>query len=448
MFLELFKSLLFKYYVGNEPDRWFRLIRSIPPEFVKKAQGRDFKAVVKLVAERSPFYREKFKKLGIDPRSVEKPSDLGEFYTTSKDLLENPPEAFLCGTPRIGFETTGTSSNKNKRIFFSQEEIDSIAKDAPAGLLLLGLRRGDKVCSTMHSSFWNAGFTIREAMRHFDCFYVNADKLPPIEFYERAQSYKFDAIVCEPSWLVLYTELCKQRGGFWPIKFFLVGGENMTEHARRFVEEAWNCNVFIGYGMTETFGSVGVECPSKMGYHINEFHNWCEILKPDADGYGELVVTTLQRSTMPLLRYRTSDVTRLIDEPCTCAIPNIRRIAKIRGRSDEMINCGMGNISPPIFEYAFDGIQGITNDWQVAVKKDGPLDLIEFRFEIANGSSAAELEKVVTDQFKTRYPDYWRNVEMGLYKLACRFEPRGTLRKKQKLIKVVDERHELWESKI
>jgi phenylacetate-CoA ligase len=447
MLFELFKNALLKHYVGSDPERWFGLIKRLDPAYVRMHQAREFKKTIRLVAEKSPFYREKFRKLGIDPRAVEKPEDLGNFYTTSKDLLENPPEAFLCGSPRMGFETTGTSSNKNKRVYFGQREIDSIAKDGVPGLLLLGLRQGDKVCSTMHSSFWNAGFTIRETMRHFDCFFVNADKLPPQEFYDRAVLYGFDAVICEPSWLVLLTEIAKKRG-FWPIKFFLAGGENMTEHARRYVEEAWNCDVFLGYGMTETFGSIGIECPAKRGYHVDEFHNWYEILQPDKDGYGELVITTLERSVMPLLRYRSADVTRLIDEPCTCRVPRIRRIGKILGRADEMINCGMGNISPPVFEHAFEGIQGITNDWQVSIQKDGTLDKVEFRLETAEGHDAAEVEQRVLAQFKERYPDLWRNTEMGLYKLAIRMEPKGTLRVKQKLKKVVDERRELWEGKI
>ncbi len=447
MIQDVLRHLLIKYYVGTDPDRWFRLIRSIPREIVEKAQRREFKRLINLVAQKSPFYREKFRQLDIDPRFIEKPSDLGDFYTSSKDLLDNPPESFLCGKPEIGFETTGTSSNKNKRIFFSRSELRDIAKDSPAGLLLLGMRAGDKVVSTMHSSFWNAGMTIQEALRNFDCFFVNADKLPPDEFYERAKLYKFDVVICEPSWLVLLSDIAKKKGT-WPVKFFLVGGENMTEEARRYAENIWHSDVYIGYGMTETFGSAGVECPAKRGYHINEFQNWYEILNPDEDGYGELVITMLQRRCMPLIRYRTSDVTRLVDEPCTCQIPSVRRIGKIRGRSDELINCGMGNISPPIFEHAFEGIQGITHDWQVAVVKDGPLDVIEFRLELANGTDPHELEKTITAQFKERYPDYWRNIEMGLYRLAYKFQAPGTLRTRQKLIKVVDERHELWNSTI
>ncbi|MBI4870451.1 MAG: phenylacetate--CoA ligase family protein, partial [Candidatus Riflebacteria bacterium] len=254
-------------------------------------------------------------------------------------------------------------------------------------------------------------------------------------------------VVCEPSWLVLLTELA-QKKGFWPLKFFLVGGENMTEQARRLVEKAWNCDVFLAYGMTETFGSLGLECPVKRGYHVDEFHNWYEIYKPDQDGYGELVITNLQRNVMPLIRYRSADVTRLIDQPCTCPMPNIRRIGKILGRADELINCVMGNISPPIFEYAFEGIPSITNDWQVGILREEPLDLIEFRLELQEGAEPAATEQAVVTQFRDRYPDFARNIDMGLYKLGVKLHPKGTLRTRQKLKKVVDERKALWEGKM
>ena len=112
----------------------------------------------------------------------------------------------------------------------------------------------------------------------------------------------------------------------------------------------------MGYGQTETFGQIGSECPAKRGYHVDDFNLCCEIVDCGDDGYGELVYSTLSRTVMPLVRYRSTDITRFLEEPCTCVLKAARRLAKIRGRSDEMVNCGMGNLSPWFFEQLLDDL--------------------------------------------------------------------------------------------
>src|SRR5439155_12224186 len=116
----------------------------------------------------------------------------------------------------------------------------------------------------------------------------------------------------------------------------------------RSVERAWGAPLFLSYGQTEAFGSLGLECREQHGYHRNDLHFLFEIDAADQTGQGELVYTTLTREVMPLIRYRSSDVTHLIDEPCACGL-FARRIAKIHGRADEMVVCGMGNVGPWVF---------------------------------------------------------------------------------------------------
>jgi len=119
----------------------------------------------------------------------------------------------------------------------------------------------------------------------------------------------------------------------------------------------------MSYGQTETFGQIGSECPAQHGYHIDDFNLYSEIVDKGADGYGELVYSTLSREVMPLIRYRSTDITALIDGARVRGSLSVtRRLAKIRGRSDEMINCGMGNLSPWFFEQLLDDLPGITRD--------------------------------------------------------------------------------------
>ena len=111
------------------------------------------------------------------------------------------------------------------------------------------------------------------------------------------------------------------------------------------------------------------------------------------------MVTTLSRRTMPLIRYRVRDVTRFIDEPCPCGA-TIRRMAKIRGRRDEMVVMGAGNMYPEIFERVLHDVEGISENWQVAVRQEGVHDILEFRLELTNGMSPSTVENAVRKNLK------------------------------------------------
>ena len=288
----------------TSPERARRLLAAgASPSLLSRMQAARFRQTVRLVAARSPFYREQFKRLGIDPRAVRTPTDLGDFYTTGEDLRSYGAEAFLTGRADTAFETTGTTSPVPKRVFFSQRELESVGLSGALGLHLLGLTREDRVVSAFDSSFWVSPATTREALRRIGCFHAEAGKIAPEEFYARARAYTPTVVFGEPSWLVRLAEVADRRGA-WGLKFMLAGGENMTEQARRRVERVWRAPLYMSYGQTESFGAMGVECRARQGYHRNDLNYFFELADADEDGHGELVYTTLNREVMPLVRYR------------------------------------------------------------------------------------------------------------------------------------------------
>ena len=377
-------TLLDRVILGDSPSRRLWFARRMPDSYLRRVQGADFRATMRWVASRSAFYRRRFAEHGVDPEAARCPADLGDLYTTSHDLLTNPIEDFLCDRPQAGFETTGTLSPKSKKVFFSLEEMRDMGRDGAAGLWAFGVRSEDRVVSALDLPFWNAGAALRAATQILGCFLVEAGKLPPEEFFERARDYRFNVMIVEPSWIVSPTEVAEKMGT-WPVKLMLVGGENMSEQSRRYVEEVWNTNLYLTYGQTESFGTAGSECSRKNGYHLQELKFWFEIPEPDEERNGELVFTTLSRRVMPLLRYRTSDVTSFMEGSCDCDLRALRRISKIRGRCDEMVNCGLGNISPWMFERLLEGVRGIGHDWQVVTTRPGLRDVVEMRVELSNG---------------------------------------------------------------
>jgi phenylacetate-CoA ligase len=243
----------------------------------------------------------------------------------------------------------------------------------------------------------------------------------------------------EPSWIVRLSQIAKVRGP-WPLKFLFGGGENISESARRTVEEVWGAALYLNYGQTESFGALGAECRIKNGYHRNDLYFFFEVPVVDADGYGEVVYTTLSDRAMPLIRYRSSDLTRLVDGRCECGI-SMGRLAKIRSRCDEMVVCGMGNVGPWVFDEVLRGIPGIGGDWQAVIGHDGPRDLVTLHVEMEDTSGQSAAETQILTNLRERFDDFWRNREMRLYELTVVADPIGSLRGHgRKLRRVVDDR--------
>ncbi|MDT5158729.1 MAG: phenylacetate-CoA ligase [Acidobacteriota bacterium] len=424
------------------PERAKQMLGMMPDALLKRMQAARFRQTIRLVAASSPFYREEFRRRGIDARSIRRPEDLGDFYTTGDDLRRHGPEAFLTGRPDTAFETTGTTSPVPKQLFFSNRELREVGRAGAMGLRNLGLRREDRVLSAFDCSFWVSPATVRAAFQYIGCFHAEAGKIEPAEFYDRALAYKPNVIFGEPSWLVRLSEIAESRGA-WQIKFLFSGGENMTEQARRSVESVWRAPLYMSYGQTEGFGAMGVECAEQNGYHRNDLNYFFEIAGADGEGYGELVYTTLNREVMPLVRYRSTDITRMVDEPCPCGF-FIKRIGKIRARCDEMVVCGMGNVGPWVFAELLRDAPGAGSEWQAVIKNDGRCDSIELHVEMNDPSAQYGVEKSVLDNLRAGFADFWKNREMKLYELRVVACAPNTLRAKRKLKRVVDERQMLY----
>ena len=426
-----------KIALRTNPGTAISIFGKLPPFLMVGLQNMRFRQTLKL-AVKTPFYAREFERRKIDIRKISHPSQLGDFFTTGDDLLDHGPEAFLAGRADTAFETTGTTSDLPKRVFFSQRELDSMGRTSAMGLYQIGLRKDDVVVSAFDVSFWVSPAVVRTALQYLGCFHVEAGKISPLEFYERAKRYKPTVIFGEPSWIVRFSEIARENGT-WPVKFIFAGGENLAEETRTSIEQIWDASYYVSYGQTESFGVIGVECPHKNGYHRNDLNFLFEVVDTDHTGQGELVYTTLTRDVMPLIRYRSNDITKLIDEPCACGL-FAKRVAKIVGRCDEMVVCGMGNISPWVFAEILRDIPSVTDEWQVRVWHEDLRDVVELRFETrneGNPASEADLIAIIEGRLRDLFPDFWKNLEMNLYELRIRAAERDSLRRSRKLRRIV-----------
>src|SRR5215471_9386217 len=211
-----------------EPRHAVRFLNVAPRWAIEAMRRARFRRTLRLAALRSKFYRDEFKRRGIDVDRIDHPSDLGDFFTTGEDLRTHGAEAFLTGRADTAFETTGTTSPVTKRVFFSRRELDEMGRTSAIGLYNLGVRREDRVLSAYDISFWVSPAVLRMAIQYLKCFHVEAGKIPPEEFYDRALAYKPNVIFGEPSWLMRLSEVASGQRK-WRVKLLFAGGENLTE---------------------------------------------------------------------------------------------------------------------------------------------------------------------------------------------------------------------------
>lgn len=432
-------GLINKILSKTSPLILSRLIRHVPRSVIDWKSSTAFNDTVRYAYRNSAFYKRKFDSLGIDPSKIKSPLDLGTFYTTPRDIIEHA-EDFLCQKAQIVFESSGTTG-RNKRIYFSQDELEAIGHFDAAGLFMGGLTKTDRCVNAFDFCIWIPGMITQKVLENAGVFCMAAGKIDPMEVYKRIPVYNFNIIFGEPTWLIKLTEIAQKQGPY-PLKLMIASAEPLPQKARAWMEKVWHpCRVRMGYANVESGGIIAFEMEDACGnYHINENDFLLETADVGEDGYGELVLTTLTRFTMPLIRYKNGDISRIIKEPCPCGL-HFHRLAGIRGRADEMVIAAGGNLYPLMFEEIFNGISGITTDWQVVIKHNGIKEVMEFNLELEDYALEHDLKEKIFSNIKAQYPDIWKNMSLGIFSVEFKFHPPLTLRTARKLIRLRDIRN-------
>ncbi|HOV69053.1 MAG TPA: AMP-binding protein, partial [Clostridia bacterium] len=202
-------------------------------------------------------------------------------------------------------------------------------------------------------------------------------------------------LVCTPSYALYISEVMERMGykkGDFKLRIGLFGGEGSTEEMRSEIENRLGILATENYGLSEIVGpGVSGECIYKCGMHVNEDFFYPEIINPETGEVlgpgetGELVLTTIAKEGIPLLRYRTRDITRLIYEPCECGRTNVR-MAKVQGRSDDMLVIRGVNVFPSQIESVLISIPEVGPHYEIIVDRKGYLDTLEVLVELSDGS--------------------------------------------------------------
>lgn len=358
--------------------------------------------------ENSPFYRRKFKDLGIRPHDVRRKEDLAKlsFFTTPQDIMEDPFQFLAVPREKVQYMwTTAGTTGKPKVVFFTKDDISLMVKTISLGLILHGVREEDvaQICFAYGMPSWIVGILFQDVLEKIGCLIIPAGNQRSIEEQiENMVTYGTTLVFATPSYLHRMTEEGRKIVDLRSLKVRMInlGGEPFSESFRRYLEDTWDAKVYDGYGMVETGTLVAGECFMHNGLHITP-GIMVDVVDPQTgevlgDGEkGELVFTTLFRKAMPLIRYRSGDISRLLpDESCACRVIPTPKIARVQGRVDDMTFMGTAeNIYPSQFDEILLSIEHVLG-YQLIIDKEGYKDTLLFRVETDLPSEGLESEIV------------------------------------------------------
>ncbi len=318
-------------------------------------------------AQNSPFYREKFQKLGLNPKSVRHVADLPAlgFFTFPAELradpsrfLAIPREQAVAAVPSSG--TTG----KAKIVYFSSRDWTTIQGTISVGLSIMGVKPSDvaQILFAYGNPSWPTGHLTQNGLERLGVLTLAAgNALSVDQQIEMMQTFGTTLLMGTPSYVHRLTVEAGKRYDLRSlgVRLIRLGSEPWSEALRAFLQESWGAQVYDAYGMIELGVAGAGECSALAGLHFSPYV-LVEVVNPvtgevlPRGELGELVYTTVNRQATPLLRYRSGDLGRLMpDEPCPCGQVPTDRISRIAGRTDDMLFLGTGeNTFPAQFEAA------------------------------------------------------------------------------------------------
>ncbi|MGD0615282.1 MAG: phenylacetate--CoA ligase [Verrucomicrobiota bacterium] len=387
---------------------WDQAIETAGRADLEHLQVQRLQATVRRVAERVPFYRQKFAELGVKPEDIRSLADLRRLpFTTSADLRANYP-AGLLAVPlddALRLHTSSGTTGKPKAIFFSRADVENAAELCARSFVMTGITKEDVFQNMMSYGLFTGALVTHYGAEKIGCLVIPAGPGNSERQLMLMRDFRTTFVHLTPSYALYLADFLEKRGvnprGDLALRKAFVGAEPYTEETRLKIETGLGLDVYNSYGLSEMNGpGVAFECQHKQGMHLWEDHFIIEIINPQtgdpvANGEsGELVMTTLCREAMPLLRYRTRDITSLIPEPCPCGRTH-RRLNRITGRSDDMLIVRGVNIYPQQIERVLMATQGIGRNYLIRLEG---LDEMIVCVELTGAGFDGQVEHLVSLQ--------------------------------------------------
>ncbi len=417
-------------------------------EEIREIQSKRLRETVERCYNNVPFYKKKFDEIGLKPEDIQTIDDITKIpFTVKQDLRDNYPFG-LNAVPKkdvVRVHASSGTTGKQTVVSYTKGDIERWSECAARALYAIGTRPEDKV----HVSYGYGLFTGGLGL-HYGAEYMGATVVPASTGNTKRQiallqDFESNVICCTPSYALVIAETMKEMGidpEKLPLRAGFFGAEPWTESMRKEIEKSLSLKAYDIYGLSEIAGpGVSYECCAQKGMHICEDYFYPEIVDPDTleplpeGSYGELVFTCIGKEALPLLRYRTRDITCLTYEKCECG-RTLVRMKKPKGRSDDMLIIRGVNVFPSQVEHVILSM-GMEPNYQIIVDRVNNLDTMTVCIEMAEdliSDSVKRIEQAEKDLSAAMLSTLGVGAKVKLV------EPRSLPRTEGKAKRVIDNR--------
>ncbi len=381
----------------------------LPRNEMQKLQLTRLQTIVKRAYDNVPLFRQRLDERKVKPEDIRTLADIQLLpFTVKTDLRDTYPFGLMASPMKEVVRLHASSGTTGKPIVvaYTKEDLEVWANAVARCMAMIGVTDQDIGQVSYGYGLFTGGLGAHAGFEKLGATVIPASGGNTERQIMLMKDFGVTAIACTPSYFVHLAEKAEAMGidmRKLPLRVGIFGAEPWTEEMRHHIESVSGIQAYDIYGLSEIVGpGVGCSCPAHAGLHILEDYFYPEIINPDTgevlpDGEeGELVLTTLSKFAMPMIRYRTRDITSLISETCSCG-RTIRRISKISRRSDDMFIIRGVNVFPSQIESAILSVESVLPVYQIILTREHGLDNVEVDVELHPGMASdkvADLEAI------------------------------------------------------
>lgn len=406
-------------------------IESAPREEIEKLQLKRLKDIVTRVYALSPFYKQKFDESGITPDDIKTLKDIQKLpFTKKQDLRDNYPFGLFTVpiSEVVRIHSSSGTTGKPTVVGYTAHDMD-VWNEVMMRVYAMGdVTSKDVVHNAYGYGLFTGGLGFHEAAQKLGAAIVPASGGFTQRQLMLMRDFRATVLCATPSFALHLAEVARREGPEfrkdYKLRVGFFGAEPTSEGLRKEVANAWQIEYIEVYGLSEIIGpGVSASCNKGIGLHISEDHFYPEIIDPKTgevlpDGEeGELVITTLTKQALPIIRYRTGDITRLHKEPCSCGRTFVR-MESVKGRADDMLIINGVNVYPSQIEHVIANYDDVSLNYQIVAEKKGYLDKLEIIIEIDENIAFTEenLNRIKKDLAHKFLNNLYINAQINLVK--------------------------------
>ena len=383
---------------------------TLPREELEKIQLERLQETVNRVYERVPAYRKKMDDAGIKPEDIKSLKDLSKLpFVTKQDMRDNYPFG-LFAVPKdklVRIHASSGTTGKPTVVGYTQGDLETWTECVSRIACMGGATEKDVAQICFGYGMFTGALGLHYGLENIGAAIVPSSTGNSQKQIMYMQDFETSLLVATPSYALRLAEVAREMGvepeRDLKVKIALVGSELLTDAMREEMHKFWGKDILIttNYGMSELMGpGVSGECLEHCGMHINEDYFIPEIINPQTGEVlpegeqGELVITCIKKEGIPLIRYRTKDITRLFYEKCKCG-RTLCRMENLSGRSDDMLKIRGVNVFPSQIEEVILSVNELGPHYEIILEREGYLDKLTVKVELAHSTdSFGELEKI------------------------------------------------------